>query len=121
MSLLTVNTLSKSFGPVDLFSGINLAVAREARLAIVGPNRCGKTTLLRILVGLDEPSSGTLQRARGLRIGYLPQEAEFGLEGTLWEACLAVFNELLARQEELQNLEAEMAIPEKREEWTQRI
>jgi ATP-binding cassette subfamily F protein 3 len=114
MSLITVNNLSKSFGPVDLFSGVSFAVPKGARLALVGPNGCGKTTLLRILVGLDEPSGGMIGRAKGIRIGYLPQEAEFEMEGTLWEACMAVFTDLIAREEELEKLEAEMSVPEKR-------
>jgi ATP-binding cassette subfamily F protein 3 len=115
MSLITINTLSKSFGPVDLFSGISFAVPKGARLALVGPNGCGKTTLLRILLGLDEPSSGAIARARNIRIGYLPQEAEFEMDGTVWDACIAVFSELIARQQELEKLEAEMSDPQKRE------
>jgi ATP-binding cassette subfamily F protein 3 len=116
MSLITVNNLSKSFGPVDLFSGISFAIPKGARLALVGPNGCGKTTLLRILIGLDESSGGTIGRARGIRIGYLPQEAEFEMDGTLWEACIAVFSDLIARQAELEKLEAEMSVPEKRQQ-----
>ena len=116
MSLITVKNLSKSFGPIDLFSGISFAIPKGARLALVGPNGCGKTTLLRILIGLDEPSGGTIGRARGIRIGYLPQEAEFEMDGTLWEACIAVFSDLIDRQAELEKLEAEMSVPEKREQ-----
>src|SRR5512140_107065 len=104
MSLLTVSNLSKSFGPVDLFAGVSFAVPRGSRLALVGPNGCGKTTLLRILVGLDEPSSGTVSRAKNVRIGYLPQEAEFAMEGTVWDACLSVFSDIIARQAELEKL-----------------
>ncbi len=115
MSLITVNALSKSFGPVDLFSSVSFAVPKGARLALVGPNGCGKTTLLRILVGLDEPSGGMISRAKNLRIGYLPQEAEFNMDGNVWDACIAVFSELIARQGELEKLEAEMSHPEKRE------
>ncbi|HTX91242.1 MAG TPA: ABC-F family ATP-binding cassette domain-containing protein [Anaerolineales bacterium] len=116
MSLITVTNLSKSFGPVDLFGGVSFAIPKGSRLALVGPNGCGKTTLLRILVGLDEPSGGTITRARSVRIGYLPQEAEFELDGTVWEACLAVFTDLIARQEELEKLEAEMSVPETRDQ-----
>jgi ATP-binding cassette, subfamily F, member 3 len=112
MSLITATSLSKSFGPVDLFSGISFAVPRGSRLALVGPNGCGKTTLLRILVGLDEPTAGTISRAKNLRIGYLPQEAGFDMEGTVWDACLAVFSDLITRQAELERLETEMADPE---------
>lgn len=113
MSLITVTNLSKSFGPVDLFSGISFAVPKGARLALVGPNGCGKTTLLRILIGLDEPSGGTSSHAKAVRIGYLPQEAEFEMDGTVWEACISVFSDLIARQAELEKLEAEMSVPEK--------
>ena len=113
MSLITVTNLSKSFGPVDLFSGISFAVPKGARLALVGPNGCGKTTLLRILVGLDEPSGGTSSRSKSVRIGYLPQEAEFEMDGTVWEACISVFSDLIARQAELEKLEAEMSVREK--------
>ncbi len=116
MSLITVNNLSKSFGPVDLFSGVTFAVPKGSRLALVGPNGCGKTTLLRILVGLDEPSGGKISRAKAVRIGYLPQEAEFEMEGTVWDACFAVFTDLIARQGELERLEAEMSNPERRDQ-----
>ena len=112
MSLLTVSSLSKSYGSVDLFSGLSFAIAKEARLALVGPNGVGKTTLLRILAGADESSSGSVSRARSVRIGYLPQEADFEMTGTLWDACLAVFSDLITRQEELHRLEAQMADPE---------
>jgi ATP-binding cassette subfamily F protein 3 len=113
MSLITVTNLSKSFGPVDLFSGVSFAIPKGARLALVGPNGCGKTTMLRILVGLDEPSGGTIARAKAIRLGYLPQEAEFEMDGTVWEACISGFTDLLARQQELEKLEAEMSTPEK--------
>ncbi len=116
MSLITASNLSKSFGPVDIFSGVTFAVAKGARLALVGPNGIGKTTLLRILIGLEEASGGAVSRARNIRIGYLPQEAEFAMEGTVWDACLSPFADLLARQGELARLEAEMAAPEKREQ-----
>ncbi|MGB8214228.1 MAG: ABC-F family ATP-binding cassette domain-containing protein [Anaerolineales bacterium] len=116
MSLITVTSLSKSFGPVDLFSGISFAVPKGARLALVGPNGCGKTTLLRILVGLEEPSGGTIARAKAVRLGYLPQEANFEMDGTVWEACISVFTDLIARQEELEKLEAEMSAPEMRDQ-----
>jgi len=109
MSFITVSSLTKSFGAMDLFTNISFTVAKGSRLALVGPNGVGKTTLLRIIVGADEASSGEVHRARGARIGYLPQEADFEMSGTLWDACLHVFSELIARQEELHRLEVQMA------------
>src|SRR5215216_1018640 len=116
MSLITANSLSKSFGAEDLFANVSFSVAKGARLALVGPNGIGKTTLLRILIGQEEPSSGTVTRARNIRIGYLPQEADFQLEGTLWQACLEPFAGLIRQQEELEKLEDEMSDPIKREQ-----
>ncbi len=109
MSIITVSALTKSYGHRDIFSGITFGVSKGARLGIVGPNGIGKTTLLRILAGEDEASSGTFHKARGARIGYLPQEADFQMSGTLWEACESVFAELIQQQESLNELEHQMA------------
>jgi ATP-binding cassette subfamily F protein 3 len=117
MSLISATNLSKSFGPVQLFSGLSFAVPKGARLAIVGPNGVGKTTLLRILVGMEEASGGTVTHAKSLGIGYLPQEAEFQIEGgTVWDVCMACFSDLQRRQGDLEKLEAEMSLPDKREQ-----
>src|SRR5512141_2745187 len=115
MSLITANTLSRYVCAEDIFANASLSVAQGARLALVGPNGIGKTTLLRILIGEEEPSSGTVTRSRSLHIGYLPQEADFKLQGTLWDVCLEPFADLLRMQEELEKLEAEMSEPAKRE------
>ncbi|MEW6401754.1 MAG: ATP-binding cassette domain-containing protein, partial [Chloroflexota bacterium] len=109
MSLITVNSLTKSFGVFDLFTGLTFSVSKGARMALVGPNGVGKTTLLRIIVGEDEASSGTVSRARAARIGYLSQEADFKMDGTLWDACQSVFEDLIKQQDELHRLESLMA------------
>jgi len=116
MSLITVSSLSKSFGADDLFAGVTFTVAKGARLALVGPNGIGKTTLLRILIGQEEPSGGTVTRAKSLRIGYLSQEADFELKGVLWDVCLEPFADLIRMQGELEKLEAEMSDSDKREQ-----
>src|SRR5688572_17445782 len=105
MTLISANSLSKSFGAEDLFAHVSFSVAKGARLALVGPNGIGKTTLLRILVGHEEPSSGFMTRAKSLRIGYLPQEADFELTGSLWDVCLEPFADLIRTQGELEKLE----------------
>ena len=115
MSLITATSLAKSFGAEEIFRDVSFAVARGARFALVGPNGIGKTTLLRILMGLEVPSAGKVTRAKGLRLGYLPQEADFKLEGTIWQACSSVFADLIRQQVELERLESEMSDPDKRE------
>jgi ATP-binding cassette subfamily F protein 3 len=116
MSLISASDLAKSYGPLEVFSGISLSVPRGARLAIVGPNGIGKTTLLRILLGEEGPSSGTVQRARGLSTGYLPQEASLSGSHTLWEECLRSFSGLLEQEAQLRSLEAVMSDPRRAEQ-----
>ena len=60
MSILTGTQLAKSFGPDDIFGGVEVAIPRGARIGLVGPNGAGKTTLLRLLAGLEEPSAGVV-------------------------------------------------------------
>ena len=120
MSLINASNLAKSFGPDDIFFNISLSVPYAARIAIVGPNGVGKTTLLRILIGLDEPSEGIVNRARDLTIGYLPQEARLAATHSLWEECLSAFEHLRAQEAELAHLEAAMGDPDQAEEALER-
>jgi ATP-binding cassette subfamily F protein 3 len=105
MPVLSAASLSKSFGAHDIFTGLTLSIPQGARIGLVGANGTGKTTLLRILVGQEEPSAGQVHRARGLRTGYLPQEANLDGSRTLWEECLEAFADLRAREQELSRLE----------------
>jgi ATP-binding cassette subfamily F protein 3 len=109
MALVTTQNLGRSFGGLDVFTGLSLTVPRGARIAVVGPNGIGKTTLLRIIAGEEVPSAGEVRRLKGLTIGYLPQEAVVQSEKTLWGEALTAFADLLAQREELTRLEAEMA------------
>ena len=115
MALITASDLAKSFGPTDIFEGISLSIPRGARIAIVGANGVGKTTLLRILVGLDVPNAGSVQHAKDLSIGYLPQEATLVSDGTLWSHCLSVFGQILEMQTELEACMEAMSDPEQAE------
>lgn len=109
MSILTTQNLGRSFGAVDVFEGITLAIPHNARIAIVGPNGVGKTTLLRILAGEDSPSQGNIHTSRGLKIAYLPQTAVGLTHGTLWDSCLSAFENLLEMGSQLQKLEERMS------------
>lgn len=98
MALITTSNLAKSYGATDIFTNLTLSIEKGSRLGIVGPNGVGKTTLLRILAGEDESSMGSVIRSRGVRTGYLSQEADFQMEGTLWDACHSVFENLIKQQ-----------------------
>jgi ATP-binding cassette subfamily F protein 3 len=109
MPLLSAQNLSKSFGPVDLFTSVSLSIPHRARIGLVGANGIGKTTLLRILAGEEESSGGLVNHARSARIGYLHQEAVLDSNLTLWEEELTVFAPLIQMQNDLHLLEARLS------------
>ena len=73
---LTAAELSKSYGSLEIFTDVDLAIDRGSRVVVLGLNGAGKTTLLRILSGTDEPDTGSVVPGHGLRIGYYAQEHE---------------------------------------------
>ncbi len=111
MSLVTTYNLGKSFEPVDIFAGLTLSIPHGARVALVGPNGIGKTTLLRIIAGRESASQGNVNYARGLTMGYLPQESVLESDNTLWEECLRPFEALRAQEAELAQLSIDMSDP----------
>ena len=68
--------LSKSYGSLEVFTAVDLAVDRGSKVVILGLNGAGKTTMLRILYGIEEPSAGTVELGHGARVGYYAQEHE---------------------------------------------
>jgi ATPase subunit of ABC transporter with duplicated ATPase domains len=73
---LMANDLSKSYGSLEIFAAVDLAIDRGSKVVILGLNGAGKTTLLRMLAGVDEPDTGEIVAGHGLRIGYFAQEHE---------------------------------------------
>jgi ATPase subunit of ABC transporter with duplicated ATPase domains len=73
---LTATELSKSYGSLEVFTDVDLAIDRGSRVVVLGLNGAGKTTLLRILAGLEPPDTGTVIPGHGLRLGYYAQEHE---------------------------------------------
>ena len=111
MSIVVADRIAKSYDPQDLFWDVSCSIAHGDRIALVGRNGTGKSTLLRILAGLEPPTSGRVHRAKGLRIGFLPQEATLEGDRTLWQEMMAAFGPLCALEARLHELEAEMADP----------
>ena len=73
---LTAEGLSKSYGSLEVFTDVDLAIDRGSRVVILGLNGAGKTTLLKILAGVGESDTGTVNPGHGLKIGYYAQEHE---------------------------------------------
>ncbi|MGP3988135.1 ABC-F family ATP-binding cassette domain-containing protein [Streptomyces sp. 3N207] len=73
---LMAEDLSKSYGSLEIFTGVDLAIDRGSRVVILGLNGAGKTTLLRLLAGIEEPDTGKVVPGHGLKLGYYAQEHE---------------------------------------------
>jgi ATP-binding cassette subfamily F protein 3 len=107
--MLQLSGAGKRFGPKLLFESADWLITGVERTALVGANGTGKTSLLRVLAGLDGLDYGEIQRMRGMTIGYLPQYG-LALEGrTVFEECLSVFDELLALEKEMETLGAALS------------
>ncbi|BBX58178.1 putative ABC transporter ATP-binding protein YheS [Mycobacterium shottsii] len=83
---LVVKGLSKTYGSLEVFTGVDLAIDRGSRVVVLGLNGAGKTTLLRLLAGVEHPDTGGLEPGHGLRIGYFAQEHDtLDNDATVWE------------------------------------
>jgi ATPase subunit of ABC transporter with duplicated ATPase domains len=71
---LTASGLTKTYGSLEIFTGVDLAIDRGSRVVVLGLNGAGKTTLLRLLAGVEQPDAGTIEPGHGLKIGYFAQE-----------------------------------------------
>jgi ATPase subunit of ABC transporter with duplicated ATPase domains len=83
---LVATGLTKTYGSLEVFTGVDLAIDRGSRVVVLGLNGAGKTTLLRLLAGVEQPEAGGLEPGHGLKIGYFAQEHDT-LEdaATVWE------------------------------------
>jgi len=107
--MLSLQNAGKRFGPRTLFLEANWLVRSQEKTALVGANGTGKSTLMKVLAGLETLDYGTLEQTRGMSIGYLPLD---GLElagRTVFEECLTVFDELREIEREMERLTIQLA------------
>lgn len=88
MILLNAENLSKGYSDRQLLDGCSLAINEGDKIGLIGVNGTGKSTLLKIIAGLDFPDSGTVTRAGGVRVAYLPQNPVFSKNATVLEQVM---------------------------------
>ncbi|MHB1023204.1 MAG: ABC-F family ATP-binding cassette domain-containing protein [Acidobacteriaceae bacterium] len=107
--MLQLTDAGKRFGPKILFENVNWLVTPDERTGLVGGNGTGKSTLLKVLAGLEQLDYGTLQRTKGMTLGYLPQDGLAMSGRTVFEECLSVFDATRDMERELETLSTQMA------------
>ncbi|EFS97883.1 ABC transporter, ATP-binding protein [Capnocytophaga ochracea F0287] len=113
MNLLSVENISKAFGERIILENISLGINKDQKIAFIAKNGTGKTTLLNIIAGKDQPDSGQVVFRKGIHIGFLSQNPSFNEELTVEETIFATDNPILRLIQEyehaLQHPENEMA------------
>jgi ATP-binding cassette subfamily F protein 3 len=107
--MLQLSGAGKRFGSKLLFENADWLITPDERTALVGANGTGKSTLMKVLAGLDGLDYGQVHRTRGMTIGYLPQDGLALAGRTVFDECLSVFDELLGLEKEMETLSAALA------------
>ena len=108
--MISVDNLTVSFGGWTLFDGISFLVNPKERIGLVGKNGAGKTTILKLIAGLQQPTSGAVTKTAECTIGYLPQQMQVADTTTLIAETAKAFEEVLAIEAEIERLTAEIAV-----------
>ena len=108
-AILTVSNLAKSYGAEEIFANVWFQILDKEHVALVGVNGAGKSTVLRIIAGIEEPSGGEVVRAGGLRVTYLPQEARFESDRTVREEAQLGFADALTAAGHMREIEQQLA------------
>ena len=107
--MISVDNLTVSFGGWTLFDEISFLVNEKERIGLVGKNGAGKTTILKLIAGLQQPTSGAVTKNADCTIGYLPQQMQVADTTTLLAETAKAFEEVLALEAEIERLTSEIA------------
>ena len=107
--MIQLENISKEYPDGVLFSSTSLVIKKGMRTGLVGPNGSGKTTLLRLILGEEEPDSGSIQKSRNLSIGYLPQDIIVGTKRSILNEVLDSFPAVRKLEKEMEKVSAELA------------
>ena len=107
--MISINNLTVSFGGFDLFSDVNFHISDNDRIGLVGKNGAGKSTMLKLIMGINSPTSGKIMIPSNLRLGYLPQIMEHPKGKSVIEETLTAFKELFQMHKDLDEINEQLA------------
>ena len=107
--MISIDNLSVEFSATPLFTDVSFVINPKDRIALVGKNGAGKSTMLKIIAGIQEPTHGTVARQKGVTIGYLPQVMVLSDDRTVMEEAETAFAHISEMQERLQKMNNELA------------
>ncbi|MCC8061879.1 MAG: ABC-F family ATP-binding cassette domain-containing protein [Rikenellaceae bacterium] len=108
--MLSIDNLTVSFGGTDLFRDVSFLINAKERIGLVGKNGAGKSTILKLIAGLQTPTSGTISKTEECTIGYLPQQMRVADDTDLITECGKAFAEILELEQEIEYCTAEISV-----------
>jgi ATP-binding cassette subfamily F protein 3 len=108
--MIQLTAAGKRFGPKILFEGLDWLITPRDRVGLVGANGTGKTTLLKVLAGIESLDYGSMTTMKGITSGYLPQDGLTLSGRTVFDECMSVFAGLQAMEREMEELTEKMSI-----------
>ena len=107
--MVSIQNLKVEFSSTILFQDVSYVINKKDKIALVGKNGAGKSTMLKIIAGLQQPTSGTVARPNDLTIGYLPQQMLLTDERTVFEEVKTVFGEIDELKDKLEKVNNELS------------
>ncbi len=108
--MITVSNVTVAFGGYVLLDGINFHISEQDKIGLVGKNGAGKSTLMKLITGEQAPTSGSIEKPSGIRIGYLPQVMKHHKGHSVMQEVLSVFDHLKTLEAELQRITEELSV-----------
>ena len=107
--MISINDLTVSFGGFTLLDSINFHISDGEHIALVGKNGAGKSTILKLIMGVESPTSGRILKPQDLTIGYLPQIMEYSKERSVIDEAMTAFADMFAMQDRMEEINIELA------------
>ena len=107
--MISINNLTVAYGGFVLLNDINFHISESDKIGLVGKNGAGKSTILKIICGLQHPTAGKVAVPPGMKIGYLPQIMEHHKGKSVIDETMTAFADMLEMEKELERLTAELS------------